>query len=99
MEECCWSRINISPASVKSTSTFETSVTDEPNALISLTLFMNNLNKRKYIRKGQQTNCSNKAIPVPIPNLCKLRARLGWAGLDLRQGQAKFLILSRLTSC
>ena len=72
---------------MKSTSTFETSVTDvaaycdKPNALISLALFINNLsNKRKYMCKGQQTNCSNKAIPVPIPNLCKLRARLGWPG-------------------
>ena len=70
---------HISPASVKSTSTFETSVTDvaaycdKANALISLTLFMNNLNKRKYMCKGQKTNCSNKVIPVPIPDLCKLR--------------------------
>ena len=85
--QSCFSEIHIH--------TFEASVTDietyyaKPNVLISLTLFMTNLNnKRKYMCKGQQTSYSNKAIRVPVPNL-----------YNLKQSQAKFLVLSGPIPC
>ena len=48
----------------------------------------------KYMYKGQQTNCSNSFSKSKT-----LQARLGWAGLGLRQSQAKFLVLSRSIPC